>query len=174
MAGRPKLNALEDTIQMLGGDPFVFDLMLEHGSIAAVARDLGCSWAMLSMWSKMTPEREKAFNDIRAVYGDALLYELIELADELPDINPLTGCVDSGWVANQRNRIDTRKWVAARYNKALSDKQAPEVTVDVGSVLKELMASIKQTPQRLVQPRGATIDGEVVREVLSNPLVSGE
>lgn len=173
MAGQPKARALAEMIEFMGGDAFVFEVMLEQGTLAGAARALDTTRILLSSWSRANPQREAAFNDIRKVYGDELLYSLIDLADETPDINPLTGSIDAGWVSNQKNRIDTRKWVAARYNAQLADRQPQtQVTVDVGQVLQELMSTIKQTPQRLVQPQGATIDGMVVRQTLSQPLVS--
>lgn len=178
MAARPKLRELDATLECLGGESIFFDLYIEYGSMAAVARELGVSRLLLHWWIKKTPEREKAFKDIREVVGSNLLDEIEEIVEEQPDIMPITGGVDSGWVSNQRLRIDTKRWLAARYNRDYSDKPNPgEVTANAVNTLAELFDAIKQTrTQRLVGGQGHVIDGQVVAEpgeMVSKPLVGG-
>lgn len=176
MASRPKLRELDATIEVLGGESVFFDLMLEHGTLNKVAEALGVNRLLLHWWIKRTPEREKAFKDIRELIGSNMLDELEELSNEMPEIMPLTGGVDSGWVSNHKLRIDTKKWLAARYNAALSDRPAPgTVTPEAVNTLAELFATIKQArSQRLVGGEQHVIEGEVVSDVApvySKPLM---
>lgn len=174
--GRPKLQALDATFEMLGGEHVFFDLLLEHGSMAAVCRELGVSRLLMHWWLKQTPEREKAYKDMLQVVASNMLDEVLEAAEESPDINPLTGAVDSGWVSNQKLKIDTKKWLAARYNPDYSDRPKPgEVTADAVNTIAELFATIKQArSQRLVGGEERVIEGEVVpTKVVSKPLIGG-
>jgi hypothetical protein len=48
--------------------------------------------------------------------------QMQEIADEMPPLDA-NGRTDSGWVQWQRNRIDTRKWIAAKLKpKKYGDK----------------------------------------------------
>lgn len=52
--------------------------------------------------------------------------EIVKIADEAPP-NDMNGKTDSGYVAWQRNRIEARKWVAAKLKpKKYGDKQTVE------------------------------------------------
>lgn len=53
---------------------------------------------------------------------EANIDELTEIADEMPPMDA-NGRTDSGWVQWQRNRIETRKWIAAKLKpKKYGDK----------------------------------------------------
>lgn len=172
MAGRPRLREFCEAIELLGGDHVVFDTLMEHGSLTKTAAALGVGNMMLHWWMKQLPEREKAFKDLREVIASHMLDEVLTLADEPPEINPMTGSVDSGWVSNQKNRIDTRKWLATRYDRQYSDRPPGEVSADAVNTLAELLATIKGVgSQRLVQAPADAIEGEVVSRVISQPLV---
>lgn len=176
MAARPKLRELDAALEVLGGEHVFFSLMLEYGSLNKVAESLGVSRLLLHWWIKKTPEREQAYKDIKALIGSNLLDEIEELADERPEIMPLTGGVDGSWVSHRKMQIDTKKWLAARYNADYSDRQKTgEITPEAVNTLAELFATIKQArSQRLVGGQERVIDGEVVPSpapVVSKPLV---
>lgn len=167
MAGRPKLNAYSESIETLGGEDFVLEQLFELGSFAAVARSLGMSSAMFYWWIHDTPERATKFTVARELIGLAKCDEVESMMAEDPDINPLTGAIDSGWVTHQNNRVKAVIWLAGRYNRTLRDSASTEVKVNVQNVLSDLMENIKaRGNQRLVGGQGSTIDGVVSRPLL--------
>src|SRR4030095_12708768 len=54
---------------------------------------------------------------------EAMAEQVIEIAEETPPVDAI-GHVDSGWVQNQRLRIDTKKWLLS---KALPKKYGERV-----------------------------------------------
>jgi hypothetical protein len=80
--------------------------------------------------------------------GDEAEFEqLTELADASPERGP-DGKVDGGWVAWQKNRIDTRKWSLARKRpKKYGDKLEL-----AGDAKNPLMISWPVAPPKLERP----------------------
>lgn len=178
MAARPKLRELDAALEVLGGEHVFFDLYLELGSVNKVADRLGVTRMLLHWWITATPEREKAYKDLREVLASQLLDDVADIAEEPPDINPIQGTVDAGWVSNQKLRIDTKKWLAGRYNRDYSDKPVNgEITPNAVNTLAELFETIKQArSQRLVGGQERVIEGEVIpaaTPIASKPLVGG-
>lgn len=68
-------------------------------------------------WLNTTPEFAERYARARSEQADALADEILHLADEKPDrVADEQGNqrVDSGWVQWQRNRVEARKWIAAK------------------------------------------------------------
>jgi hypothetical protein len=88
--------------RMGGGMPLSRACEAEHFS----ARDF---------WREMRADREleAAYHTALALRAEANAGELVAIADQRPPRDAL-GRVDAGYVAWQRNRIDARKWIAAR------------------------------------------------------------
>jgi hypothetical protein len=76
------------------------------------------------------------------VYAD----EIVEIADEDPGRNELTGTVDAGAVAHQRLRVDARKWVASKLKpKKYGDRQEIEHSggIDLTVALADRLAKAR-------------------------------
>lgn len=173
MAGNPKFRALAELIEILGGEDYVMMRLLELGNYTAVANELGVTPALFHFWVQRDDDRRLRMVAVRELVGLGMVDHILELADEVPDINPLTGSIDSAWVSNQKNRIEARKWVAGRHNASLRDNgQRTEVQVNVQNVVADLMSLIRERNQRLVGGTQRTIEGEVVPTFISKPLVS--
>lgn len=63
-------------------------------------------------------ERQKVYREARRMQADAHIDQLIELSDS-PVERDGDGRIDTGAVQQLRVRIDTRKWVAAKFYPAL-------------------------------------------------------
>ncbi len=71
---------------------------------------------------------------------DAIADQCVEIADEEPDIHPITGAKDSASVQHKRLRIDTRlrllgKWAPKKYGDKL--ELGGEVKVGVADAIRE-------------------------------------
>jgi hypothetical protein len=65
------------------------------------------------LWLMRHEAFSEAYARAREEQADTFADEISAIADEPPP-NDEKGRTDSGWVAWQRNRIDARKWVAAK------------------------------------------------------------
>lgn len=107
--------------------------------------------------------RDKAFQDqyarAREEQADTHADEIIAIADESPEVNPIRDKdgnvidikIDSGYVAYQKQRIDARKWTAAKlrpkkYGDRVThagDDESPVVLENNMNVFGELLKAIK-------------------------------
>jgi len=87
------------------------------------------------------PECEKRYARAKEAQLDAVADEIIEIADESPDTtefcdrqgNVIDIRLDSGYVAWQRNRIESRKWLLAKLApKKYGDDRSLKVEVSHG------------------------------------------
>jgi hypothetical protein len=82
----------------------------------------------------------EAYARARDARNDVMAEALQDLADEQPPTDSF-GKVDSGWVAWQRNRVDTRKWLLSKMApKKYGD--ASRVELDAGGNLINLLAKL--------------------------------
>lgn len=111
-------------------------------------------------WLNDDPECDALYQKATARRGEKYAEEIVELIDVEPPmvVTKFGEQVDPGWVAWQRNRIDARKWVAARmlpkrYGDKVTlagDADNPLAIVDqsaiAGRLLPELAAAGAATP----------------------------
>lgn len=79
---------------------------------------------IVTVYRWMGKDDEFRQNYVRAREDQAETHadQMQEIADEMPPMDA-NGRTDSGWVQWQRNRIDTRKWIAAKLKpKKYGDK----------------------------------------------------
>ena len=68
--------------------------------------------------------------------ADSMADEILDIADAIPLMNPVTGAIDGGSVQHQRLRVDARKWVASKLKpRKYGDKVQQEVTGAGGAPL---------------------------------------
>lgn len=103
--------------------------LAEGESLRSICRDPGMpDHSTVLEWVRNSPEFANQYARARDVGDEAEFERLEELADEAPE-RTATGAVDTGWVAWQKNRVDTRKWTLARKRpKKYGDKGAIELT----------------------------------------------
>lgn len=132
--GRPTIytEAMRDEIcsRLAEGDSLRKICQDEH--IATVGTV--CRW--LAEFADFSEQYAKA----REAQAERMADELLEIADQAPEIHPITGARDGASVQHQRLRIDTRKWVAAKLlPKKYGDKLelGGEVKVGVAEAIRE-------------------------------------
>jgi hypothetical protein len=123
MAGRPKQKAdlaLLDTVPK----EQVAALFESGKSVSRICMQLGVSRRAMDAWLD-APEQEGFLTRTRARAADSLVTETIEIADE----------TDSIEVNKARLRVQTRQWVAERWNPAAyAQNKMPSVTVNLANL----------------------------------------
>ena len=77
-------------------------------------------------WMFQNEEFREAYARAREDQCETYADQLVEIADELPPMDQ-GGRTDSGFVSWQKNRIDTRKWIASKLKpKKYGDKVGVE------------------------------------------------
>lgn len=112
--------------------------------------------ASVYLWLLQYPEFSENYAKARNDQAETLADEIIAIADEPPaEVTDDKGVsrTDSGWVSWQRNRVEARKWVAAKLKptkygdvlKLQGDKDNPlEVKANIeifGDILTNMQAS---------------------------------
>ncbi len=126
MAHKPR--DLYDRLDRLGVE-WVCDRLIGGESVRAIARELDASATAVLKWLDRDSGRMRQYQLARQAQADALVDEIIDLADEPVPIG-LDGRMDSAAVNDKRLRIDTRKWIASKFRPSLyGDRVAVDTTV---------------------------------------------
>lgn len=84
-----------------------------HGSTLKAAKAVGVDRATIVNWVETHKEFGQHYAHAKAEGIDALVEDTIEIADAPPALTAL-GSVDTGAVAHNKVRIETRRWYAER------------------------------------------------------------
>lgn len=120
----------------------ICDELQDGESLLAVCRKLNLKESTVRKWTVLFPEFGANYARARE-WGDDVEFErLAELQSEQPPV--VDGKVDTGWVAWQKNRVDTAKWMLARKRpKKYSDRTVhagdPESPLRVEYVAKSIL-----------------------------------
>jgi hypothetical protein len=96
---------------------------------------------------RQDPDLERRYRDALESRGDALADEIAALVDQ-PIPTELRGSDASAWVAQQRLRVDTKKWLACKlFPKRWGDKV--EVAVEVNQQIS-ITAALAAAERRLL------------------------
>lgn len=107
-------------------------------------------------WLSDFPSFSEQYARAKEEQAEKFADEIVEIADETPDIEPVYDRngelvemkLSSSYVAWQKNRIDARKWVAAKLKpKKYGDKIQTEVSGPDGGAI-EVAASTTEVAQR--------------------------
>lgn len=116
------------------------------------------SHASVYLWLLQKPDFSDKYARARDEQAETLADEILAIADEPPaEVTDDKGVsrTDNGWVTWQKNRMDARKWVAAKLKpKKYGDRQIVagdadnplEVKVDTG-IFDALMKNLELTKQ---------------------------
>ena len=121
------------------------------------------SQAVIYTWLNKYPEFLERYARARQEQADTHADEIVAIADENPVLNPIHDSegnvvdlkIDSGYVAYQKQRIEARKWTAAKlrpkkYGDRVThagDDESPLVVESSHNVFGELLKAIKMQRQ---------------------------
>lgn len=141
---------------------------LEDGkTLRQIAKELGVRHSHIAGWGLGTGfgARDEVFMERYArclsSRWDDMAEQVIEIAEEIPPVDTL-GHVDSGWVQNQRLRIDTKKWLLSKaLPRKYGDKVEATVIGDPNAPLLTRIELVAVSPRaRIEDSDGKTIDHE--------------
>lgn len=130
----------------------VLSRMLSGESLRAACKVAGIEPASFLRWTYADPDLAQQYASVKRDMAELVAAEIIDIADEAPPITPL-GTVDSGAIAHQRLRVDTRKWILSKVlPKVYGDKLAiggaddmpaikQDVTIDAAEAYKRLLGA---------------------------------
>lgn len=126
MAGRPKRKTDLVTLDQVG-ESRVEELLESAMPIAQVCRELGVGKRVLYEWLEAEPRRAGLLSRARARAAHVLAEEALVISDEVDS--------DATEIARARLRVDTRKWLAGKWNAAqYGDQKGVQVNVNVGDM----------------------------------------
>lgn len=92
----------------------VLEEMRKGQSMRASCVVVGVPNSTFLAWVALSPELAEQYARARDSMIDAIADETMNIADEFPLTHPETGAIDSGAVAHQRLRVDTRRWLLSK------------------------------------------------------------
>lgn len=129
MTRTPKPRDVYERLDRLGLD-WLCDQLIDGRSVRSVARELDASAVAILKWIDREPGRMRQYQLARQAQADAIVDELIELADSPVPVDDM-GRTDSAAVNQLRLRVDTRKWIASKFRPGLyGDRVAVETNVN--------------------------------------------
>lgn len=121
-------------------------------SLRQVAEAVGVPKVTVWEWLVADEDTKARYYRALEMRAEAHAEAIVEIAEEEPPVGE-GGKVDPGWVAWQRNRIDARKWIAARMlPKRYGDRLEIDAKVQAVPVLNFVTA---ESPRIIdVEPTG--------------------
>jgi transcriptional regulator with XRE-family HTH domain len=123
MAGSPKKRA--EMVRLNDHEERIFEALDEGLTQAAIAAELGVMRSSLARWLNANAERKAALKESRAIAGDAIAEETLDIADGVKGI-------DNAEVQAAKLRIEARMKLAAVWNAEKYGEQKAGVTINVG------------------------------------------
>ena len=112
----------------------ILEMMQSGKSLRNACDAHGISSGSFMLWVSEDRNLAEQYKAAREAMIDKIADDTVALADADPERGP-DGKIDSGWVSNQRLKIDTRKWLLSKLApKKYGDKI--EVSGDADSPLK--------------------------------------
>lgn len=154
MAGKTKDNAKDK-----GGRPPVFDQEAQElikaeildwivcgNSMSAYVKQEGKpSYSTICKWLREDTEFVQNYARAREEQADTLADQIIEISDEPLPIDE-NGRIDPGAVAQQRLRVDSRKWAASKLKpKKYGDRQQIDQNISGGLTFSEALKALDES-----------------------------
>ena len=134
---RKESSDVNKKIHAAGGEISILERLSQGETILGVARSLGVSHTGFYDWVERGGEaRAAALARARTRGGQSLAEQTIDIADAA---SPAMAQV-------AKLRVDTRRWLAGKLNDEYSDKAAPLVNIDLGSLALDALRHRSVTP----------------------------
>ena len=83
-------------------------------SLRQSCQSVGIATSTFVLWCSQDPDLSEQYAKAREALIDGIADDILTIADEDPGIVITSGATDSGAVAHQRLRVDTRKWLLSK------------------------------------------------------------
>ena len=134
---KAELSVANKAIHAFGGEDATFEYIANGGTTSALCKVLGIGTATFDRWvDRGGDTRRSAYAQARARGGQSLAEQTIEIAD--------AATIQEVQLA--KLRCDRRAWLAGKVNVDYSDKPAPLVNIDLGSLALDALRHRSVTP----------------------------
>ncbi len=140
MAGKPIERAMVAKIEKDGGIDWILAKIADGWTIKDIAeKDLGVSRSLLSIWLNKSQNKER-LQQARALFAARMAEEALQIADGVEAQNEEIG--------KAKLRIDTRKWLASKYDPSSfgEQKASAQVNINIGDLHLRALKDINQAP----------------------------
>ena len=121
---RKEMSSINKKIHAFGGEAMLFDHISQGKTTDSVIKSLDISIGGFYKWIEKDVRRGELLARARTRGGRSLAEQTLEIAD---NASPQEAQV-------AKLRVDTRRWLASKLSEEFSDKQAPMVNIDLGSL----------------------------------------
>ena len=134
---KAELSVANKAVHKFGGEDATFEFIANGGTTSALCKSLGVAVTTFDRWVDRGGEtRRSAYAQARARGGQSLAEQTIEIAD----------AANIQEVQLAKLRCDRRAWLAGKVNVDYSDKPAPLVNIDLGSLALDALRHRIVTP----------------------------
>jgi hypothetical protein len=134
---KAELSVANKAIHAFGGEDATFEFIANGGTTSALCKVLGVAVTTFDRWlDRGGNTRRSAYAQARARGGQSLAEQTIEIAD--------AATIQEVQLA--KLRTDNRRWLAGKLNDQYSDKAAPLVNIDLGSLALDALRHRSVTP----------------------------
>ena len=122
---KAELSVANKAIHAFGGEDAALEYIANGGTTSALCKVLGVAVTTFDRWIERGGDtRRSAYAQARARGGQSLAEQTIDIAD--------AATIQEVQLA--KLRCDRRAWLASKLSEEFSDKQAPLVNIDLGSM----------------------------------------
>ena len=134
---KAELSVANKAVHKFGGEDAILEFIANGGTTSALCKVLGVAVTTFDRWLDRGGEtRRSAYAQARARGGQSLAEQTIEIAD--------AATIQEVQLA--KLRCDRRAWLAGKVNVDYSDKPAPLVNIDLGSLALDALRHRSVTP----------------------------
>jgi len=134
---KAELSGANKAIHKFGGEDAILEFIASGGTTSALCKVLNVAVTTFDRWVDRGGEtRRSAYAQARARGGQSLAEQTIEIAD----------AANIQEVQLAKLRCDRRAWLAGKVNVDYSDKPAPLVNIDLGSLALDALRHRVVTP----------------------------
>ena len=124
-AKKAEISVANKAIHKFGGEDAIIEFIASGGTISALCKVLGVGNTTFDRWVERGGEaRKAAYARARTRAAQSLAEQTIDIAD--------AATIQEVQLA--KLRCDRRAWLASKLSEEFSDKQAPLVNIDLGSM----------------------------------------
>jgi hypothetical protein len=153
MAGRPKVRAdlAKLTTLTVGDADMIFERIGSGEMLYRIAATLGVGRTALAEWLDASPERQTRLKRARERSASALAEQTIEIADNGATVTA-PGDPQESDPARDKLRIQTRQWLASRWDReTYGEQKGPQVTINLATLHLDALRQQKAPAARVIE-----------------------
>ena len=134
---KAEISGANKAIHKFGGEDAALEYIANGGTVSALCKALGVAVTTFDRWLDRGGEtRRSAYAQARTRGAQSLAEQTLDIADAA---RPQDAQV-------AKLRVDTRRWLASKLSDEYSDKAAPLVNIDLGSLALDALRHRVVTP----------------------------